>query len=403
MREVRTRVNEEVPALDISLALLMEDLIGDLTAVPQPVEVIIYGNDLASLQDAGRRVADALTKVPGLVSIEDGIVIAGDALTITVDRELAHLEKLDPTVISTVVGDLTTGAIPTQITNGVDVYNVRVRLPEKNARATIEDISEIKLRNADGALVPLNRVATVERVSGQAQITRENMQRMVAVTARIEGRDIGSTVADVVAMLHADAMLVPAPLRWELGGLYREQQESFRGMLIVFGAGIVLVFTLVLILYERLTVALTILLVPACGAVRCVLGTLAHRSRTQHLSTDGAYYDSSVSLPRCQFSIFPSTGPSSPNGVEHRDALLRAEPGPVSPNTDDDSRGDTGASCLSPSPWDRARLCNNRSPWRLSPGWSSRCRWYSYCYPAIFDMLTGLADRHKHTTSGTGK
>ena len=173
MSEIRAKVNQDVPALDIDLALLMEDLIGDLTAVPQPVEVKIFGNDLTTLQAAGGRVADALGKISGLVSIEDGVVIAGDALTITVDRELARLENLDPTAVSSAVSDLITGAVPTRITQGIDVYDVRVWLSERE-RNTIEDISELRLRASDGALVPLNRVATVERVSGQAQITREN-------------------------------------------------------------------------------------------------------------------------------------------------------------------------------------------------------------------------------------
>lgn len=271
MSEVRKTVNASVPALDIDLALLMEDLIGDLTAVPQPVEIKIFGDDLGKLQATGGRVAKAIAKVNGLVGIEDGVVIAGDALTITVDRELAQLQNLDPTAVSTAVSDLITGAVPTRITKGVDVYEVRVRLP-KSERATIDDISELRLRAPNGVFVPLNRVATVKRVSGQAQITRENMQRMVAVTARIEGRDMGSTVKDVVGVLNSDQSLIPSDFRWELGGLYKEQQTSFRGMMIVFGTGIVLVFALVLFLYEKFTVACAILLVPACGSAAVFMG-----------------------------------------------------------------------------------------------------------------------------------
>ncbi|WP_420406499.1 efflux RND transporter permease subunit [Hoeflea sp.] len=322
MNEVRSEVESQVPALTIDLALLMEDLIGDLTAVPQPVEIKIFGNDLSVMQAAAERVAVAIGGIQGLVSIENGIVIAGDALTISVDRELAQLDNLDPAVVSSAVGDLLTGAVPTRITQGIDVYAVRIRLPA-NERKTIEDIAEFRLRASDGALVPLNRVATVQRVSGQAQITRENMQRMVAVTARIEQRDIGSTVGDVVKLLQSDQSLIPAPMRWELGGLYKEQQASFRGMMMVFGAGIILVFTLVLLLYERLDVALVVLLVPACGAAAVFFGLWFTGLELNISALMGLTMILGI-ITEVTIVFFSQYNSEIATGLDHRQALLRA-------------------------------------------------------------------------------
>jgi multidrug efflux pump subunit AcrB len=271
MSEVRNRVAAQVPALQIDTVLLMEDLIGDLTAVPQPVEIKIFGDDPKQLLAAGPRVAAAIAKVPGLVSVRDGIVVAGDALAIRIDRSLAQLEGLDPANVGKQVESMLSGAVPTQVTQGIDTFDVRVWLSAPRRR-TLLDIERLLLRTPGGTLLPLARIAKIERVTGQPQITRENMKQMVAVTARVEGRDMGSAVADVRSVLSADPALVPSPLYYELGGLYKEQQKSFLGLTMVFGAGVGLVFMLVLFLYERFSVALTLLLVPAIGAGAVFVG-----------------------------------------------------------------------------------------------------------------------------------
>ncbi|QEA39508.1 efflux RND transporter permease subunit [Pistricoccus aurantiacus] len=271
MTEVRDKIGAHVPALDTDTALLMEDLIGDLTSVPQPVEIKVYGDDQAKLTEIAGNVAKAIGGVQGLVSILDGIVLAGDALTITVDRPLAELNGLDPTEVTQQINALLTGDLPTQITQGINVMDVRVRLPATE-RTTIDDISRFEIRNTNGALVPLSRIAKIERVTGQPELTRENMKQMVAVTARIDGRDMGSAVADVINILKSDASLIPAPYTWEIGGLYKEQQASFRGLMTVFGTGIILVFMLVLFLYESFAIAVTLLFVPLIGAGAVFIG-----------------------------------------------------------------------------------------------------------------------------------
>ncbi|MDX1804797.1 MAG: efflux RND transporter permease subunit, partial [Alcanivorax sp.] len=131
-----------------------------------------------------------------------------------------------------------------------------------------DDIGGILLRAPDGHHFPLSRVATVTPVSGQDQITRDDLKRMVAVTARIEGRDLGSTIADVKQSLQHDAAL-PRGVSWQLGGLYQQQQKAFQGLLKVAAAAVTLVFLLLLFLYERFRVALAIISAPllASGAV----------------------------------------------------------------------------------------------------------------------------------------
>jgi multidrug efflux pump subunit AcrB len=104
-------------------------------------------------------------------------------------------------------------------------------------------------------------VASLQRIVGQPQVVRDNLKRMVPVTARIEGRDIGSTVSDVKTVL-ATQGLIPKQLYYELGGLYKEQQIAFVQLIIVFIAAVSLVFLLLLVLYEDFTIAAQVFLVP---------------------------------------------------------------------------------------------------------------------------------------------
>ncbi|MGH7783232.1 MAG: efflux RND transporter permease subunit, partial [Candidatus Binatia bacterium] len=91
MNEVRDKVQRGVSGLEIELAQLMEDLIGDLTAVPQPIEIKLYSDDSNVLVKLGPTVANAIQKIPGVVDVKSGIVLAGDALNIQVDRVKASL------------------------------------------------------------------------------------------------------------------------------------------------------------------------------------------------------------------------------------------------------------------------------------------------------------------------
>jgi multidrug efflux pump subunit AcrB len=186
---------------------------------------------------------------------------------IHVDRVKAAMEGMDPDAITTTLGELLSGTVTTQIFQGVKMVGVRVWIPQ-GLRMTEKDVSALQLRAPDGHLFPLRRVATLEPVVGQPEISRENLTQMIAVTARISGRDLGSTVADVKTAL-AQPGVIPAGVTYQLGGVYQQQQIAFRGLEIVFAASALLVFLLLLFIYESFGLALSVL-VTAMLAVSAV-------------------------------------------------------------------------------------------------------------------------------------
>jgi CzcA family heavy metal efflux pump len=257
MDEVRNRIQHSVPGLHVEMAQLMEDVIGDLTAVPQPVEIMIFSDNGKLLQSLAPKVAAAIKKIPGVVDVNNGIVLAGDALDIRVNRDKASLEGVNPDQVTHMLANYLTGVVTTQIQQGPKMVGVRVWTPAASRR-TSRDLENLHLRAADGHLFPLKRIAKVKVIIGQPQITRYDLKRMVAVSGRISGRDMGSVIRDVKAALQQPGLL-PASVYYRLGGLYEQQQIAFTGLVKVFTAAVLLVFLLLLFLYERFLTSLAIM------------------------------------------------------------------------------------------------------------------------------------------------
>ena len=165
-------------------------------------------------------------------------------------RYAPAIEGVTPDDVSRAVDAALTGAVATQLPQATKTVGVRVRLPGAlQLRQTA--LADLPIRAADGHVFPLHRVASLVPVTGQPEISRDNLQPMIAVTGRIEGRGIGAAVGDVQKVLVQPGML-GSGVRYELGGLYQQQQIAFAGLARVFAAALVAEFILLLFLYERL-------------------------------------------------------------------------------------------------------------------------------------------------------
>jgi len=163
MAEVLAQAQNQVPGVQLELAQLMEDLIGDLTAVPQPIEIKLYATDPNQLIPQARKVAEAIGHIDGVVEIKDGVVLAGDGIDLKVDPVKAALEGSSPDEVTKAVDAALNGAVATQLPRTTKLVDVRVRLPNAmNLRD--QGLAVLPIRSADGHLFPLSRVATLTPV-----------------------------------------------------------------------------------------------------------------------------------------------------------------------------------------------------------------------------------------------
>jgi multidrug efflux pump subunit AcrB len=272
MTEIRQKAQEQVPGLEIETAQLMEDLIGDLTDVPQPIEIQLYGADNDQLQSTAKRVADAIGSVRGVTEIKNGIVVVGDSLNVQIDPTKAALEGIDRTEAAHQIAALISGEVDTRVQSGAYLVDVRVWVP-KGQRDRETQLLNLPLKAADGHLFPLREIADIKTLTGQSEIDRQDLRRMTPVTARVSGRDTGSAAKDVIRVLQKPG-LVPAGVTYKMGGLYAQQTEAFKGMAVVFLGAIGAVFVLLLFLYENFKIAGAILTAPLISVFAVAIGLL---------------------------------------------------------------------------------------------------------------------------------
>lgn len=259
IEEARTKISQQQPALNIEFVQVLQDMIGDLTSAPEPVQIKLFSQDSALLEQWAPKVADAIRKVPGAVDIRNGIenTISGPAVTFQIDPSVAARAGFTPEEIAVDASAMLTGEpAVTPIISNDRVYTVRVRFPEAN-RASLETIKDTLLTSSTGKTATLGALATIIELPPQTEILRENLQRNVAVTARLEGTDLGSGMKSV--MKAVDGLRLPSSIRVVYGGTYEEQQKSFHDLVMVLVLAILLVFIVLLFEFGNFAAPLAIL------------------------------------------------------------------------------------------------------------------------------------------------
>ncbi len=249
MTDIGGRIDAQVPGLTTEFIQLMEDLIGDLTAVPQPIEVKLFANDPKALADAAGQIGAAIGKVQGVVEVVDGLRVAGDSIQISVEPGLAAQQGLSADAIASQVQALIGGSADASMRIGEQLVSIRVRGPEP-LRGQISDVENLPLVATDGHRVRLSEVATVSILAGQQQLTREDLAPFIAVTARLDNRDLGSAMKEIRGVV--TKLGLPGSIRVEYGGLYAQQQKSFADLGMVFAAAIFLIALLTTFLFESM-------------------------------------------------------------------------------------------------------------------------------------------------------
>jgi CzcA family heavy metal efflux pump len=245
--DIRAKVNDEYPQLDVEFIQTLQDMIGDLSNSPEPIEIKLFSQDSALLATWAPKVGDRIKKIETVKDVKNGIenTISGPAIVMTVDPVVAARSGFTPQEIELDASAILQGepAPPPVVVNG-RTYTIRVRFPD-NTRTSLDQIrNTIITSSSTGKTATLGTLATFKDEAGQTEIRRENLQRVVAVTGRFEGISLGKgmeTVQQAVADLH-----LPSTIRVIYGGTYEEQQKSFHDLVLVLAAAVILVFMVLL-------------------------------------------------------------------------------------------------------------------------------------------------------------
>ncbi|HEY6386443.1 MAG TPA: efflux RND transporter permease subunit [Candidatus Acidoferrum sp.] len=264
MTDVRKRIEQTEPATKVEFVQVLQDMINDLSGEPEPVVIKLFSQDGKLLQETAPRVADAIGKIQigdahPVVDVLDGIenTTSGPAVTYQVNPTVAARAGFTPEEIAVDASAILEGepAVTPVIIND-RAYPIRVRFPEQT-RSSLDTMSNTLIVSSAGRTATLGSLATISTNPGQTEIRRQNLQRLVQVTAQLEGAGLGSSMAAVqkaVAGLH-----LASSIRVEYGGQYEEQQKSFHDLLMVLILALLLLFGVLLFEFRTFSAPAAIL------------------------------------------------------------------------------------------------------------------------------------------------
>ena len=266
--ELRHDFNEQFPAFRWEFPGILTDVIGDLQLTPNPVEIKLFSPDLKWLEQVAPRVEEEIKKIPGVVDTFDGLTETGPSINFRVRPADAARFGLTAQDIADAVNTALLGQVASSVLEGDRMVNIRV-LADPSSVNRVAALRELPLRTANGAVVRLDQVADVTEEPSEVELIRDDLRQDIIVSARLEGRDLGSAMKEIQAKLSQDKWLPPGTV--EYGGLYQQQQESFRNLLLVLLAAILLVFTVLLIEFRSFYEPVAIVF----GAMLALFGTVA--------------------------------------------------------------------------------------------------------------------------------
>jgi multidrug efflux pump subunit AcrB len=263
---VRQTILTSVPGARIEFSQVLQDLIGDLSGAPEPIEVKIFGSDQKTIETTAQSVAENVAKIRGVVDVSNGLVPSNPEQEVLIDETAAQRFSLNADEIQTVLRTVVEGATATQLQVGDRLFDVLVRYPDEY-HLDLSLLPKVLIKTPDGGAVPLSAIATLRWLGNQTELDRERMRPVVRVTARVEDVDLGTAVARAKARL--TSLPLPPGVTLEYGGLYADQQKAFGQLALVLVSAIVAVFLVVLWEFERLVPAIAIVL----GAISCIAGS----------------------------------------------------------------------------------------------------------------------------------
>lgn len=267
--EIRRRIEEKLPQLTIDFGQVIGDMLGDLMSSVQPIEVKVFGDDVKRLETLSREIAAEIEKVNGTADVNDGLIVAGPTLSLIPNVPVLAQFGMTPADFQLQLQTQIEGTVVSNMIDREQIIDIRLIYPDAY-RTSVDDIKTTSILLPSGSSIPIDKVATIEMGKGVAEINRENQKSMGVVTARLNDRDLGSTLKDIQSRLTTKISL-PSGYSIEYGGAYQDQQKAFEELLMILISAILLVFIVILFLFRKVKIALAIIVIAVLGVAGSLL------------------------------------------------------------------------------------------------------------------------------------
>ncbi|WP_029753304.1 efflux RND transporter permease subunit, partial [Pseudoalteromonas sp. AC163] len=249
---------EQFPGLLLNFSQPIATRVDELlSGVKAQLAIKLFGPELDMLASKGQEIEAAIKQIDGArdVALEQ---IAGEAqLVIKPKRQQLSRFGLSVGDVMEVVKNGIGGVSAGQIINGNERYDIYVRIEEKY-RDNQEAIADLRIQSPTGAWVRLGDIATVSFESGPPQVRRDDVQRRVVIQANVQGRDMGSVVSDIRAVIDSKVDL-PAGYSVVIGGQFENQQRAQQRLSVVVPLSLALIALLLYFAFGSVGQAMLIL------------------------------------------------------------------------------------------------------------------------------------------------
>ena len=227
------------------------------TGIKTPLGVKVAGSDPAVIQQVGERLEQVIRAIPGATSVYSERVAGGRYVDIAIDRLAAARLGLNISDVQEVINTAVGGMNVTETVEGLERYPVNLRYPQA-VRDSLEQLRALPIVTPTGAAVPLSQVAEVKITAGPAMLQSENARLTGITYVDVQGRDIGSFVAEAQKAV-ADQVVLPAgySLRWS--GQYEYLTRALARLQIVAPVTLAVIFLLLYLSFGRLGEAVLIM------------------------------------------------------------------------------------------------------------------------------------------------
>jgi HAE1 family hydrophobic/amphiphilic exporter-1 len=216
-----------------------------------PIEINFFGRELERLEEIAHRVKEEISDIEGIRDVEVTLQKRKPEILLNIKKEEASKLGLTPFDISRQVQTFTIGSVVSRMMLEGEERDIRVRLAEKD-RGDIEDLKKLPIISPSGRKVYLSQVVEFEPTFGAVKIDRENQVRKVGVTANYVERDLSGLVAEILEIIRPVTDGLPAGYFFEVGGQFKDMQESFQTMFLALLLAVVLVYAVMASQFENL-------------------------------------------------------------------------------------------------------------------------------------------------------
>ena len=231
---------KQFPGVQCSFSQPIQNMFDELlSGVKTQLAIKVYGENPDTLRIRAEAVRAAIAGVDGLVDLATEQNFGQPQVQIVADRRLCARYGVNVAEIMEVVELAVGGEVIDNVFLNTRRVGIFLRFRE-TYRNTPEAIGNILLRGADGAMVPLSRVAEVKMVVGPVQINREKNRRRWVVSANVRGRDLGSVVADIKKQV--GLKIPPKPgYSIEYGGQFENQERAVKRLTLIVPTALLII------------------------------------------------------------------------------------------------------------------------------------------------------------------